>query len=419
MATDLERAYEALNGKLLNYSTLFAYADGVQPTVYSTDRLREAFGNIRATFTQNWCSVVINAVLDRLMLKGFDAQDEAENNRLDDLWNRLRMNTDSYDAHYDALVTTEGFLILGRDGDRIDAYRNDPRSCHMFYHKERPKEREFATKWWDDDGIWNIRLYYPNRLELYQARSKDRPSSAGAFTLVSQEPNPYDEIPVFHLRCRGEMDNIITLQDAVNKLFADMMVSAEFAAFKQRYIISNMDVSAIENAPYKTWILPGGDGTGQETSVGQFDATPLNTYLDAINDIANAIAIISRTPKHYFYNASGQLSGEALLAMEAPLSRKVEQYQNQFGGVWRDVGAFLLRLDGSTKTEANSIVPIWQPSESVQPFTEAQTRQVSVSSGVPLITQLRWEGKSQEEIDAMLKDRDEEENAAYQNTPEQ
>ena len=42
MITDLQRAFAALTAKLGSYNTLFAYADGDQPTVYSTARLREA-----------------------------------------------------------------------------------------------------------------------------------------------------------------------------------------------------------------------------------------------------------------------------------------------------------------------------------------------------------------------------------------
>lgn len=418
---DLKRAFDTLKSRLLPYQTLFQYADGKQPTVYSTARLQTAFRNINAHFTQNWCSVVVNATLDRLSLKGFDAESETVNAALDDLWKREHLGLDAYDAHKDALVTGEGFLIAWAEEDgSLSIYHNDPRMCAMFYNRERPKVPEFAAKWWVDT-VNHLTLYYPDRLEHYETRSKNMPSAASAFhpSEPPVEPNPFGQIPVFHLRGPGELDNILTLQDAVNKLFADMMVAAEYGAYKQRWIISNSDTSDLKNAPNEIWDIPAGDGQGQASSVGQFDATPLENYLNAIDKLAAAIAIISRTPKHYFYNASGQLSGEALLAMEAPLTKKAEQYQERFGVTWRALAAFLLKLTGAGEVDENTIKPVWKPVGSVQPYTEAQTVQTETGSGIPLITSLRRRGWGEDEIKAMQKDRDEEENAAYQNTPEE
>lgn len=406
--SDLKRAFIALNGKLLPYNTLFSYASGDQPLIYSTARLRAAFANINCRFSQNWCSVVVDAALDRLTLKGFDAQNSAINKTMDDLWSSLHIGLDSYETHRDALITSEGYIIVWKDEDKIDVYHNDPRMCHVFYDPERPKEKQFAAKWWLRD-VWHLTLYYPERIEYYQTRSKTKPSSASAFqeSDLPSMPNPYGIIPVFHFRGAGELGNIITLQDAVNKLFADMMVAAEYGAFKQRWIIANGDTSTLKNAPNEIWELPTGDGVGQQTSVGQFDATPLDNYLNAIDKISNSIAIISRTPKHYFYNSGGNLSGEALLAMEAPLTKKVDQYQERFGVTWQELGAFLYHLSSGGEINENEITPVWQPSESIQPYTEAQTRQLAITSGIPLITQLKREGWGADEIKAMQKDEEE------------
>jgi hypothetical protein len=282
---------------------------------------------------------------------------------------------------------------------------------HVFYKSDNPKEKQFAAKWWFDGSVWHMTLYYPDHLEYYVKRGETQPSAYSAFqpAKIPTAPNPFKVIPVFHFRGAGELENIVTLQDAVNKLFADMMVAAEYGAFKQRWIIAHDDTSALKNAPNEIWEIPAGDGTGQDASVGQFDATPLDNYLKAINEIANSIAIISRTPKHYFYSAGGQLSGEALLAMEAPLTKKVDTYQERFTPIWRELGAFLVKLSGGGDIDPNEITVTWKPSESIQPYTEAQTRQLAVAAGIPLVTQLkRNEGWTETEIKAMQKDADDE-----------
>jgi hypothetical protein len=176
---------------------------------------------------------------------------------------------------------------------------------------------------------------------------------------------------------------------------------------KQRYVITSEDTSALKNAPNEIWQLPEG------SQAGQFESTPLNTFLDPIDKIANSIAIISRTPKHYFYSAGAGISGEALLAMEAPLTKKVDQRKASFSATWKRVGQFLLKLEG-IDYPLSDIDVVWEPSHSVQPKTEADTVKVWTESGVPLSTSLSWAGKTDEEIAAMEKDKqkEKEENAS-------
>jgi hypothetical protein len=219
-------------------------------------------------------------------------------------------------------------------------------------------------------------------------------------------------VPVFHFRTNrrsqnGELANIVTLQDAVNKLLADMMVAAEFGAFKQRYIISNMDPAdqkTLKNGPNLIWGIPASQAGDQPAQVGEFEGADLNKYLDSIDKIANSIAIISRTPKHYFFNAGASLSGEALIAMEAPLNKKVGRLEENFGIIWQELAAFLLKLSGKGDVPVTSITPTWEPIQSIQPYTEAQTRKLAVDAGIPLPTQLRREGWNEAELKQMEAD---------------
>lgn len=405
--TDIERAYAALSGKNTPYTTAFSYADGDQPLKYSTERLREAFRNINTTFNQNWIAVVVNSALDRLVFKGWSSESEEVNDMLQTVYDSHEIALESYDAHKSALITHESFIIAWKEADdELQVYYNDPRLCHMFYQADNPKKKEFACKWYKAaDDTYHMTLYYPDRLEYYETTAmKAAPTTANAFkpSEIESATNPFGEIPVFHFTINrhsgtSELTNIVTLQDAVNKLLADMMVSAEFGAFKQRYIISASDTSTLRNAPNEIWQIPPGDGSGQGTQVGEFQGTDLNNFLNAIDKIANSIAIISRTPKHYFYSSGGNVSGEALIAMESPLIAKVEQYQKMFTVPWKELGAFLLKLSGQAVLK-DDLAVVWEPAQSVQPLTEAQTIKTLIESTIPLSTALKWSGKSEAEI---------------------
>jgi hypothetical protein len=414
--SDLQLAYEALSGKAENYRTLWQYYDGDQPLTYSTERLDEIFRGLKARFTQNWCAVVVDAMLDRLNLARWQVagSDDAAA-RLNELYQETELHLDSEDAHLAALVCGEAFIVAwpNEDDGTVEAFYNDPCLCHIQYDPANPRRKLWAAKWWEaSDGTYRLTLYYEDRLEYYGTRKAARQvSNWKAFEPGDppQAENPYGVIPVFHLRrtrraVTSELANAIRPQDAINKLLADMMVAAEFGAFRQRWAISNADLGTLKNAPNEIWSLPAGDGVGQGASVGEFSQTDLGVYLNAMDKLATSIAIITRTPKHYFFAQGGDPSGEALIAMESPLNRKCQRCIDVFGATWRQVGAFLLTLDGWDVAEAD-VEPQFDVPETVQPRTEAEIRHMSVGAGLPLVTVLRAEGWTDAEIEQMEEDK--------------
>ncbi|HUW08200.1 MAG TPA: hypothetical protein VM537_00645, partial [Anaerolineae bacterium] len=100
MATDLEMAHHALKSKTSIYDILWNYYDGDQPLIYSAKRLQELFRDIDARFSENWCAVVVDSVIDRLDLKRFIVQGNARaTTTLNTLWDCTEMSLDSDDAH--------------------------------------------------------------------------------------------------------------------------------------------------------------------------------------------------------------------------------------------------------------------------------------------------------------------------------
>lgn len=416
MTTDLERAVAALKAQVSPYTNYWRYYDGDQPVVYTAKRLEEIFRDLDARFVENWCAVVVDSALERIQLTGLQAGGSAQA-VLDQVWSENNLNLEADDAHQAALVCGESYLIVWPDGDdaaSVDVHYNDPRLCHLFYDSENPRRKAFAAKWWVDEETTQRRLtlYYPDRLEYYAAKEREGGELAARLFLPTQEPaeNPYGEVPVFHLRTRrrptSEISNVVPLQNGINKLLVDMMVAAEFGAFKQRYVISSAEAQGqLKNAPNEIWDLPAGDGVSQPTSAGEFSSTELSNYFEAIDKLALAVATITRTPKHLLFGQGGVPSGEALIAMEAPLNKKCAAHIKRLSPVWQQVASFVLLLSGQ-QVPAQDITPVFEKPETTQPLTRAQVRQLDVSAGIPLVTSLRREGWSQGEIDQMEEDRD-------------
>lgn len=269
-----------------------------------------------------------------------------------------------------------------------------------------------AAKMWVDenDECYRMILYYQDRLEYY--RTKQKAVNVGTWEAFVPDDteypdgkaiNPFGRIPVFHFKIRerflrGDLYDVIPIQNGINKLLTDMMVAAEYGAFRQRWIISNADVSVLKNAPNEIWHIPAGDGMGQQSQVGEFSPTDLNNYLDAVERLAADISRITRVPLHYFYSKGGYPSGEALLAMESPLNFKARDRIERFEPVWRDAIAFAMRIAGAD-VESRDVVINWLSIQTMQPETEAKVRLMDIQAGIPLEVSLKRSGWTQAEIE--------------------
>jgi len=413
MADDLKRAVEALKGKADLYDRYFNYYDGDQPVTYSTSRLEDLFKGLDAIFTENWCAVVIDSIKDRVNLE-YIQMPKGKQDAWDEIWQLSQLKLESDDVHESAFIAGESFVIVQENEDGITrAYYTDPRLCHVFYETERPHEMEYAAKWWiQTDEKARLNLYYQDRIEYYITPGKaERTTISEKSFQALRRPwsNPFGEIPVFHFRTgqrqiKSDLKSVIPVQNGINKLLADMMVAAEYGAFKQRFIISNSEIQGkLKNAPNEIWDLPAGDGMSQQTQAGQFDATPLKNYLDAIDNLSMTVSSITRTPKHYFFSIGSNLSGEALIAMEAPLNKKARDRIDRFMPVWQNVASLMMKSQGVEVAERD-IKPIFDDPESVQPFTEAQAIQMLVSAGVPLVTAAKRMGWNVQEIEQLKMD---------------
>jgi hypothetical protein len=418
---DLEKVFNALKKKKGLYDTLAEYHEGKQPTPYLTQRMREIFRGVDAKFTMNFCAVTIAACDERINLTGFESDQKEVEATLNAAWERNEMALEAADIHTDALVLGEAFAIVWPDeNNKAQIFYNDARMVHCIYEADNPRKLRMAGKLWEgDDGLAKMTLYYPDHLEYYTtARTKYvdiYAASAKAFVPDSEAApggkadNPYGQAPVFQFKinrnCASDLVDVIPLQNGVNKLLADMMVAAEFGAYKQRWVISQSDTSGLKNAPGEVWDLPAGDGIGQGTQAGEFDATDLKNYLDAIDRLGIATAIVTRTPAHYYAAQGGDPSGEALIALEAPLNKKAQDRIDRFRPVWREIGLFICKIEGITALPEN-ITPQFEKPETIQPMTQATIIKTETDAGIPLETALSRTGWSDAEIAAMIKIKD-------------
>ncbi|HEX9325704.1 MAG TPA: phage portal protein, partial [Reyranella sp.] len=329
---------------------------------------------------------MVDTTTDRIELQGASGPDEATTAELTTIIQEAELLLEADDAHQSAIIGGEAYIIAWKDPDtdELECYFNDPRMCHVFYEAERPNVPRLAAKWWDgDDGWRHLKLYTADEIAEFRVpmKKEDGKFQMTLLEQVSRDANPHGKLPVFHFRSHrrhaaSDLSNILPIQDGINILLINMMVTAEFSAAPMKYVISNAEgIEDLVVAPNRIWNIPSGDGLpgSQGTQVGQFPASDLNNYLVAIAHGIDAISAISRTPRHYFYGSQLPPSGESLKTMEGPLVKKVKDRIARFAPTWRRLLAFLYQLKTGKEIDPNTIVLIWADPETMQPQQAAAT----------------------------------------------
>ena len=132
-----------------------------------------------------------------------------------------------------------------------------------------------------------------------------------------------------------------------------MLVSGEFAAFRQRWATglevprdpdTGQPIQPFRSAVERVWVNPSADG-----KFGEFEPTDLANYIQALDWHIRSIASRSRIPPHILMSGSGNWpSGESLDAAETGMTDKVTAKQRSTApGIGRAMG-LAARIEGIT-----------------------------------------------------------------------
>lgn len=355
------------------------YYNGNQPLAFASSRFRESFGGRFKAFSSNFMAMVVDGTRERMEVTGLSMPSQRATKSAWRMWQHNSMDSLSISAHTEALIKSVAYIMVEPQpfGGVPRLTTESPTDAIVALDPRDPRVRLAGLKRWrEDDGTTVVYLYMPD--VVYRLRSADK-AEAGAdpqWVLEYDLPNPLGEVPLVPLvnrpRLNGigqsEVDAVMSNQDAVNKLRADALVAAEFAAFRQRWATgldipidpnTGMPVEPFKAAVDRLWVVPPPDPDDPpdmpEARFGEFSATDLAPYQHMIEHEIGAIASISRIPYHYLLGQPEAVppSGESLKSSEAGLIRKVKTQQVHFGESWEEVARLAALATGDRTTYGN------------------------------------------------------------------
>lgn len=408
----LQRLHDRLEKRRPALDILNDYYVGDQPLAYSSDKFRQAFGGLFMNLSDNWCGVVVDAVEERVKPQGIRIVSESDAVPLGNngdrtlprgveadkdawvIWQRNNLDTGSQMAHVEAL--TEGYanLLVWSDQDGKALITPEAASQSLVECYPGSRQRAAAIKEWRDDWTGKIcaTVYLPDAIYKYMSRKEykegdglsrvkweQRFISMGPEEADVEEwplPNPLGVVPMICLPNRprlldeydSEIRGLMPLQDAVNKLVADMLVAAEFQAFRQRWATgleipvdpqTNQPVEPFKAAVDRLWLSENAEAT-----FGEFAQADLRIFVAGIEMFVQHAATQSRTPPHYFY-LSGQFpSGESIKSAETGLVSKALRRMTHWGEAHEEALRLAFAVEQDPRADAFMSEMIWGDPES-------------------------------------------------------
>lgn len=424
------------NAAIERTKALREYYSGDHP-VLLTQRQQEFIGDLvkdgTFPFSHNLCRTVIDTLRERLDVTGITINgagvEDVDTDRADPnaalavevwkWWRASRMDSGQIELYRSALRDGSAYIMVDFDTikgmPRFTVHTMDDGAAGVAYHRdpERPSDPLFASRFFrtfdplrpGETGTARRTVYLQHEIRKYKrggtSTTWQQVQDAGDLAW----PLPWNDwrgqplgVPVFEFGVPGdsEIDQIIGLQNALNKTWLDLIAAADASGFP---------ILAVE---YNGQLLgPSGDDddlTGADefrvaparaievgdARIHRIEAANLTPLMDVAWSLTAAIAGVSRTPQYYLRPVGGSEvpSGEALKQLESGLVKRAEERQRSFGQSWADAIGMAIRIArtyGSlpASEEEIAIDVTWADPNTRNEFAMAQVAQAQKSLGVP------------------------------------
>lgn len=439
------------------------YHEGHQP-IELTDRLREFLGigadalNSASPFVLNITRLVVDAVVERLTVIGFDSDEPKGADGAKptaawawELWQDNNGDVLSTDVHKGAVRDGRAYLLVDGDDEEQHARLTylpeytDAAECDGDGYGVRvfttgdDNEIAYAAKYWSEvrytqredgsiksEAVRRMNVFWPDRVERFergkggwQPYTLDGKPALIPWVDAAGAPLGVPVVPFCNTDDRCEASDAWPMQDLINKTLIDLAAAADVSALGI--------LVALGFAPTTDGQLPREDGTNAlliqpgsflYTLKGPQDADAKRLPGEDVTPIAQLVhqyilwtAGITSTPASRFTPSTNVKAEGTLKEEEGPLLAKLKPKLSKFGDAWEDAFEMARRIEntfyGAALDETVELTTIWAPTATRDELQHITMLGLKASQlNIPDETLWAEAGYSQDKIAEMTAQRD-------------
>jgi hypothetical protein len=402
-----------------------------------------------------WPQLVVDSLEERLDVEGFRLPKGDPDDELWRVWQENNCDEQSQLATVDALAMRRAYIAVGTNEDDADTPLVTFESPLEVFADIDPRTRKVRSAiriygnddWRRRDGQLDAMALASGRLERYATVYEPNRTSyydlTSEWKLLDRDEHQLGVVPIVPMinrsrladwTGRSELEPMLPLARAANKLATDMMVAAEFVAIPLRGMFGvgpddfedqhGNKLSPMQAIMGRMLAIPDDEKVARQF---EFAAAQLSQFHDSINQLARLVASVSGLPPHFLGLATDNPpSADAIRSAEIRLVKRAERKQRAFGGayeqamrlvnrlqtgdwdpklmrletVWRDASTPTIAqsADATVKKHAEGIITTRQAREDLQ-YTDAQIARMEAddektAANDPLLAAVRNGGQS-------------------------
>lgn len=336
---------------------------GQHPAPYTPDSADAEYKDLVRRAVSNWLPLVVASTVQGLYVDGFRGVDEEASRRRWYSWQANGMDARQVPLH--RAVCTLGYsYLMVLPTDTVASITPVP-ATRMF------AEYEYVDDEWP---VRTIRALAPNQWELLDDEARYVVTGKRADRRVDVFPHNLGVVPVVKLSAQydllgyplGDVEPLLPVQERINETVFGLLMAQRYASFKQRWITGMAPPLDDEGnplpLPFNIAVDSAVVAESPDTKFGQFDASDLGQYVEALEAHVRHLAAISQTPPHYLLGSLVNLSAEALTAAETGLQRKIRERQMVLGEGYEQMLRLVARAEGDAEDVAAQVH--WRDTES-------------------------------------------------------
>jgi hypothetical protein len=413
------------------YCQLQDYYQGTQPLSFLSPEAKVALGTRFARMASNIPRLAVTSLAERLRITGFTGADVWDD------WLANDLDLTSSIAMREALLFGQSLVIVWSDAQGNPHVSVESPKQVAVISDPGTRVVTSAVKRWRTLHTTECVVYLPD--QIIQLRADTPGAATAGFYVVNQLDNPLGVVPVIPLRnsdlvsvwnpnlngvadigC-SEINDLMCLVDALDKVLVDMMVTSEYVGRPRRWAtgielvqkpVLDADGNPVldeDNNPVVETVSPIPDGArlmtaeSEQARFGQLDAAGLAGYRTAVDVLMQNISAVSALPGHMLgIMTDNPTSADAIRSSEASLTARAEARQQVFARGWEAVARLMVAVRDGVDPASVSAKVQWADASTRSTAAEADAAVKYFKAGLlPRAYVLQRLGYSADELTAI------------------